>query len=503
MEFLNRSRELTVTVSRSAKPAPAEGRVTFVAKKSLAAYAKSEVSLEDARLLNWAREPARAKGDVHSKRVAFSEGGFASIMAIDTGVDAFKLHTNLRALLNTDCAGGPDAVDSITVDVSRLDAALANRVLEGVVELAGLAAWRPEAFGLRMKDAKPVKGIELKVISKLTPKAVAALATRGQALAEANNLVRTLAKLPKNQLMPATYRKVVETYAKSRKATMEFWDTKVLTKKNAGAFLAVVRADADTASGIARLVFKSKLKKPKKVVTLVGKGLCYDTGGYNIKTGGYMAGMHEDMAGSAVALATGALVSKLHPEFEVRVFMAIAENLISPSAYTPDEVVITANGTSIEVVDTDAEGRMVLSDTLVFASQEKPDVVIDYATLTGAAVRAIDTRRSAMFSNQPKTMMAAHVAGETSGERVWGFPIGDDFEEGLESKVADTLQCSHSKNSDHIYAATFLSKFIEKDVPWVHIDLSSHANKGGLGLVNTEVTGFGPRWTLTFVESLR
>jgi leucyl aminopeptidase len=187
-------------------------------------------------------------------------------------------------------------------------------------------------------------------------------------------------------------------------------------------------------------------------------------------------------------------------DIEVHAYLALAENLISPTAFKPNEVVIASDGTSIEVVDTDAEGRMVLSDTLAFARKGKPDLLIDYATLTGAAIRSLDRRKSAVFSHREDLAQLAVKCGDASGERVWYFPLDADYRKGLKSKIADILQCSESNNADHIYAATFLSHFVGKETPWVHVDLVACEAKGGLGLIGSDTTGFGVLWTDEFVR---
>ena len=137
---------------------------------------------------------------------------------------------------------------------------------------------------------------------------------------------------------------------------------------------------------------------------------------------------------------------------------------------------------------------MVLSDTLAIASEEKPDFMIDFATLTGSVVRSLDTRRCGAYSNELKVSALAVQVGEQCGERVWNFPIGEDYHDALKSEVADVRQCSSAASADHIYASTFLSKFVGKNIPWIHIDLAADTNKGGLGLVPTDTTGFGVRF---------
>jgi len=142
---------------------------------------------------------------------------------------------------------------------------------------------------------------------------------------------------------------------------------------------------------------------------------------------------------------------------------------------------------------TDAEGRMVLADTLTLAAREKPDVMMDFATLTGSMHVALGSRYSGIFSNSNDLTLKALAAGKSSGERIWAFPMDADYETELESKIADIKQCTLDGEADHILATRFLSRFTG-DVPWLHMDLSASSNKGGLGAVGTDVTGFGVSW---------
>jgi leucyl aminopeptidase len=187
--------------------------------------------------------------------------------------------------------------------------------------------------------------------------------------------------------------------------------------------------------------------------------------------------------------------------YKMKTYLGITENHISPKAYKPDEVVTALNGTSIEVVNTDAEGRMVLADTLTLASRDKPDCLVDFATLTGSAVRAIGTKYSCGFTNRDRFHEVIKEAGVKSGERIWTFPIDSSFAEALKSKIADTLQLVKGA-PDHIMAACFLSKFVEEGTPWVHIDLSAAENGDGLAHVESMFTGFGVRWALEFIKSV-
>jgi leucyl aminopeptidase len=201
--------------------------------------------------------------------------------------------------------------------------------------------------------------------------------------------------------------------------------------------------------------------------------------------------MHEDMNGSAVAL--GILLAATQSNMPARIdcWLAIAQNHIGPLAYKQNDVVTALNGTTIEIVHTDAEGRMVLADTLTLASRAKPDFMIDFATLTGSMAVALGDRYSGILGNREDMLCKAIGAGLAAGERVSAFPFDEDYEEELESGIADIKQCTLEGGADHILATRFLSKFIEGDVPWIHVDLSSTNRKGGLGAVTSDVNGFG------------
>jgi leucyl aminopeptidase len=226
----------------------------------------------------------------------------------------------------------------------------------------------------------------------------------------------------------------------------------------------------------------------------VGKGICFDTGGVNLKTHRSMYLMHGDMQGSAVAVGAMLALARRRVPVEVDCWLAITENQIGPRAYRPQEVVRAANGVTIQVVHSDAEGRMVLADTLALAARERPALLLDFATLTGACVNALTERYSGAFTNRPELHDDLQRIGRTSGERVWCFPMDEDFDSDLESPIADVLQCGLEGKGDHILAARFLNRFVPEALPWVHLDLAASDRKGGLAHVPTEFTGFGVRY---------
>ena len=272
-----------------------------------------------------------------------------------------------------------------------------------------------------------------------------------------------------------------------------------MRRLGAGAFLAVARANPAHDAGIVHLSYRPR-GAAAPAVSLVGKGVCFDTGGTNLKTHKSMLDMHTDMEGSAVALGSLYALHSLRSPLAVDCWLAITENLTGALAYKPQDVVRAANGTTIQVIHTDAEGRMILADALSLAARGKPRAIIDYATLTGACVHALTERYSGAFTNRPASRELIEAAGAGSGERVWCFPMDADYDTDLESSVADVLQCSPESKGDHILAARFLNRFVPETIPWLHLDLAAGSRHGGLAHIPTEITGFGVRFTLDLLR---
>lgn len=378
-------------------------------------------------------------------------------------------------------------IDEASVAADSFGAALATR------------AFLMPVYGKREKNQKPWQLTALDLVSDQA-KDLRAF-EYGYATGGGTNLARYLAALPPNILNTETYADWIKQICKENGIGCQFHSNVELKKMGAGSFTAVDQGNPDSAGGIYELSYTPK-GKSKRTIHLAGKGLCFDTGGYDIKINGGMHTMKGDMQGSAVALATLVTAVRLKLPYKMKAFLGVTENHISPKAYKADEVITALNGLTIEVVNTDAEGRMVLADVLTLASRGKPDCVIDFATLTGSAVRSIGTKYSAGFTNREELHDEIKAAGRKSGERVWTFPIDSVYAKSLESKIADTLQCSKSPGTDHILAACFLSRFIEGDTPWVHIDLSAAENESGIGHVDSLFTGFGVRWAIEFMNRI-
>jgi leucyl aminopeptidase len=316
------------------------------------------------------------------------------------------------------------------------------------------------------------------------------------AQAEGNLLVRELTLLPPNELTPGIYRERIRELAAEAGFEVVEHDYKNLREMGAGAFCAVAQGSPEEDAAIVRVSYRHA--SAQRTVALAGKGICFDTGGHNLKPARYMLGMHKDMNGSAVCLGILVAATRLKLPLNLDAWLALAQNHLSPSAYKQNEVVTALDGTTIEIVHTDAEGRMVLADTLALAAREKPQLIVDFATLTGSMHVALGERYSGVMSNRDEVLEKAVGAGRSSGERVCAFPLDADYDQALESKIADVKQCTLEGNADHILAARFLSRFVN-DLPWIHVDLAASSCEGGLGAVASDVTGFGVGWGLALL----
>jgi leucyl aminopeptidase len=362
-------------------------------------------------------------------------------------------------------------------------------------ELAVYGAWVNGALlpvHKKKDERKPLQSISLYGFSD--KKVFDAL----KAQAAGNLLCRELTVLPPNELTPGAYRQRVKKLAQGNGWKYEEFTMPKLRKMGAGAFVAVAQGSDPEDAAIVHLTYKNP--KAKQTIALVGKGICFDTGGHNLKPSRYMHNMHEDMNGSAVTL--GILLAATQQKLPVNIdcWLALAQNHISPKAYKQNDIVKSLNGTHIEVMHTDAEGRMVLADTLTLASRLKPKLIIDFATLTGSMAMALGARYSGVFGTSDELAQRAVSVGRQTGERMCAFPQDEDYELALDSKVADIKQCTLDGEADHILATRFLKRFVEHDIPWVHVDLSASRCEGGLGIVVHEVTGFGVAWGLKMLQ---
>ena len=410
--------------------------------------------------------------------------------AIDSSFEALSLSRKIASELDSDDFKNIQLISFLGDDKMMVDA---------VVSALSVKLWKFPKYSAKKKTNK-VKTQSLSIYSENSDtKSLKKIAERANIEAESNSIIRELSMRAANDLNPGNYVKYLKAEAKKLGLKCEVYSQKKLKTMGAEAFIAVAKASAHEDAAIVKLSY-SPSKKTSKKLCLVGKGITYDTGGTCLKPAQYMLGMNGDMGGSAVAFATIAALSKLKVNFNVSCYLAISDNDIGSNAFRPNEIVTALNGKTIETIHTDAEGRMVLADTLCIASKEKANLMMSFATLTGACIRAIGTTYSGVFSHNDDLGFKAISAGKDSGERVWPFPMDKDFSDCLKSDIADTKQCRPTGGVDHIEAAYFLSEFVEDKKNYIHMDLSAMENAGGLAHVPTENTGFGVRFNFKFLE---
>ncbi len=292
---------------------------------------------------------------------------------------------------------------------------------------------------------------------------------------------------------------VAKTLARENGLTCEVWQGEKLRREKMNGILAVSAGSREPGAFI-RLVYKPR-GKPRSKVAIIGKGITFDSGGLSIKPAKSMEWMKQDMSGAAAVLAVLRAVATLEPAVEVRGYIAAAENLTGGGAQKPGDIITYRNGTTAEVLNTDAEGRLVLGDALCVASEDKPDCLIDLATLTGACIVALGTRVAGILGNDQPLVDALIERGREVGEVLWQLPLVEDYVEDIRSTTAD-IQNIGSGSAGTITAALFLRHFIGEN-RWAHLDIAGpafaekpfpYAAKGG--------TGFGIRTLLAYIESL-
>lgn len=288
------------------------------------------------------------------------------------------------------------------------------------------------------------------------------------------NFAREIINTPPDGCTPLDLAKIASKIAKDSNLECKIGDLKFLKKENMSAILAVGRASVNEPRFI-ELKYKPKASKTR--VVLVGKGLTYDSGGLSLKPSDYMTTMKADKSGGCAVLAIMNIIAKLKPNIEVIGIIGAAENMIGGNAYKPDDILSTREGVSVEIRNTDAEGRLVLADCLSYAQDLKPDILIDLATLTGACIVALGEYTSGILGfNEDLKNNFAKVA-QNSGELMATLPFNKHLEKLIESKNADVANCSSSRYGGAITAGLFLAKFIREKYrdKWLHLDIAGPA----------------------------
>lgn len=321
---------------------------------------------------------------------------------------------------------------------------------------------------------------------------------RGQSVARATCYARDIINLPADVATPTFLAREARTIGRDQRLTVRVFDEAAIKRLGMNALLGVARGSAQPPRFL-ELVYKPA-RKASRSVALVGKGVTFDSGGLSLKPAGSMESMKRDMAGAAAVLGVMSAIRDLAPTVEVRAYVPTTENMPGGKAIKPGDVVTALNGKTIEVLNTDAEGRLILADAMSYAVRKKPDLMIDVATLTGAVRAALGPRYAAILGTDRRIVADLIAAGQHCGENLWELPLVDEYRSDIESSVADIKNVGNGY-AGTITAALFLREFIG-DIPWAHIDFSSTVvvSKPFAGHP-AGASGFGVRTLLRYLAS--
>ncbi|MBJ8344902.1 leucyl aminopeptidase [Antrihabitans sp. YC2-6] len=412
-------------------------------------------------------------------------------------------------------AVGLGKADGVTAEKVRKAAGIAARSLTGVgtaattlsaVDLGAaaegfyLGAYTFSEFKAKSApddDAKPVGRVELLSTAK---KADATLA-RSVAIAEAVATARNFVNTPPSHLYPAEFASRAQAIGKAAGLEVEILDDKALEQGGYGGIFGVGKGSSRLPR-LVRLKYASA-KSDAPLVALVGKGITFDTGGISIKPAASMENMTSDMAGAAAVIATVALAAKLGLDVNVTATVPMAENMPSDTAQRPGDVLTQYGGTTVEVINTDAEGRLILADAIVRACADDPAYLIDTATLTGAQMVALGTRTPGVMGTDEFRDRVARISQEV-GENGWPMPLPDELRADLNSRVADLANVTNHRWGGMLSAGIFLKEFVPEGVAWAHVDIAGPAyNTGGpFGYISKGGTGVPVRTLIAVLEDV-
>ncbi|MBI2573785.1 MAG: leucyl aminopeptidase [Candidatus Wildermuthbacteria bacterium] len=291
---------------------------------------------------------------------------------------------------------------------------------------------------------------------------------KGQVVGEEVNACRKLANMPGGEMTPSLLAKAARDAAKGTAVKVVALGRKEMEKLNMGGILGVAKGSPEEPKFIVMEYMGGKKEKP---IALVGKGVTFDTGGLNVKPGESMYEMHMDMSGGAAVIHSLALAAKLKLKKNVVGIIPAVENMPSGSSYRPGDVLRSMSGKTIEVLNTDAEGRIILADALTYAKRYEPRIMLDAATLTGAALVAVGKRTNAFFTRDERLEKLVRELGEESGDYMWPLPLWDEYMEDIKGTFGDIANTGKDRYGGAITAAMFLHEFA-KDLPFVHIDIA-------------------------------
>ncbi|MGO4956480.1 leucyl aminopeptidase [Luteococcus sp. Sow4_B9] len=420
----------------------------------------------------------------------------SQLVAVGLGIDELTPEQLRRSCGNAlrEIAGrAGDSSLHVVLSLETAESELVRAAIEGAV----LGAYTFTKVGSQPK--RPIEKIS--VVTSLGGAPAKQAVADALAISQAVLVAREWINAPANLLYPESFADEVRQITKGTKLEVEVLDEKQLAKEGYGGIMAV-GGGSERAPRLVRV--EHKPRGAKNHLVLVGKGITFDTGGLNLKPADGMYTMKCDMSGAAAVLAATRAIAELGLSVHVTTYASMAENMPSGSSYRPSDVITMYGGTTVENVNSDAEGRIVMADALARSQADKPDLVVDVATLTGACMVALGNRIAGLMSSDDATADILLDAAETAGEDFWQLPIPEHIRKGLESKVAD-LKSSGSRMGGAMAAAAFLQHFVGEDTAWAHLDIAGPAfnDEAPYDYVPTGGTGHAVRTLVELARSLQ
>lgn len=399
----------------------------------------------------------------------------------------------LEAAMNT------HKITSALIDMESLGDEVAPDWVRAITEGLQLASYRFDELISNKKD-KPKESKVYIALSKLNAPVKDAFHT-SQVLSEAVCFSRRLGDMPGNLMNPTILGNEAKRGAKGTKIKVTVWDKARIKKERMGGLLCVSQG-SDQEPRFIKMEYKGG-KATQKPIVFVGKGLTFDSGGISIKPSAGMEEMKYDMCGGANVIGAVLAIAKLKLKVNVVGLIPASENLPGPSAVKPGDIVFSRNGKSYEINNTDAEGRLILSDALCIGSELKPQIIIDAATLTGAMLVALGNIHTGYFTKNSELKSKIDAAAKASGELVWQMPLCEFHTKDMKGTYADLSNMSSGKGAGSATAAAFLEHFVEKDIPWAHFDIAGTGWSTGNRFSYNPKKGASGVMVRTFVEIAR
>ncbi len=371
--------------------------------------------------------------------------------------------------------------------------------VEAIAHGATLGNFIEEGLRGKTKDSIKEEIESVLIVSSLNPEEAEGALVRALVLGEAAKDARRLVNLPPSHLYPETFGEVAAEMAEDyANVEIELFHYDRLVEEGFGGIAGVGQGSPRKP---VLAVLKYTPENPKAHVALVGKGITFDTGGNSLKPAGSMTTMKCDMAGAAAVLNAVVASAELEVPVAVTGYLCLAENMPGGHALRPEDIITMRDGHTVEVMNTDAEGRLVMADGIALASEAKPDVILDIATLTGAAMAALGLRTAALLGDE-EIRDRVIAAGASAGEGYWPMPLESYLRKSLESPVAD-LKNIGSRFGGALTAGLFLQEFVGEGIPWAHLDIAGPAfnEEAPYGFTPKEGTGFGTATLVNFIQS--